>query len=567
MKRYLNSMNLRNKFFTWSTLILITFSLLLSTLYYHHLKSILIQEALDKSEVILQEVEAIRDYVKDELRPKMYDLHSQDVFIIEAMSTTYVSLSIMRRFSEKMEGYVFRRASLNPHNPSNLADEFEEEMFDWFEGDRSRDFWQGVIFKNGKSFFISMIPDYFDTSCLRCHGDYRDAPLSLVERYGSKNGFRFKNDDMAGINSVAIPVSTSLARIRRDSVIVFIVILLSSALVLFLINLLFDRLVISRLNRVSSALLKEGDANGREKLTSLSSHGEYDELDMLRQSFKTLNRYVKTARKGSELQPNFIGTYSVNAPLAAGTLSWLYSAQDSRTDKHVSIKLGFDEIMTNPLYAACFRAELKIMRQVQHDCMLKPIESQDDMLVLEPVVGIDFDQWINERKRRGIAEILPIIEQICDLVATLHSMGVVHHDLRPGNFLLTNDSSLKLIDMGLASWRETPDTILSSGLGPQGDFRYMAPEQMQGLRGDSRSDIYTIGILLYQLWTGHHPFPKQRSSLRKWLRMKENMESPRLHNADLSREHEIVILKATAWDIDNRYQWIEDLWEDVAKAL
>ena len=67
-----------------------------------------LQEALDKSEVILQEVEAIRDYVKDELRPKMYELHSQDVFIIEAMSTTFVSLNIMRRFAEKMEGYVFR---------------------------------------------------------------------------------------------------------------------------------------------------------------------------------------------------------------------------------------------------------------------------------------------------------------------------------------------------------------------------------------------------------------------------------------------------------------------------
>jgi hypothetical protein len=559
-------MNLGNKFFTWSSVILIAFSLLLSTLYYFHLKSILIQEALDKSEVILQEVEAIRDYVKDELRPRMYELYSRDTFIIEAMSTTYVSLSIMRRFSEKLEGYVFRRASLNPHNPSNMADEFEEEMFDWFEEDRDRDFWQGVVAKKGESFFISMIPDYFDESCLRCHGDYRDAPESLVEKYGSKNGFRFRSGDMAGINSVAIPVSTSLARIRRDSVLVFLVILASSGLILFLVNLLFARLVINRLTRVTASLLHEGDADGQGRVPALSGPESYDELDYLRQSLKTLNRYVKTARKGSDLQPNFIGAYAVGAPLAGGTLSWLYSAMDSRNDKQVSIKLGFNEILDNPLYAACFRSELKIMQQVHHDCLLKPIEQQDEMLVLEPVEGIDFDRWLDEKNTQDSAEILRIMEQLCDLVATLHSMGVVHHDFRPRNFLITVDHALKLIDMGLASRRDMPDTILSSGLGPQGDFRYMPPEQMLGLRGDSRSDIYTAGILLYRLYTGQLPFKKQRSSLKKWLRIKEKIEPPRTYKKDISPDVEDVILKATAWDIKKRYQWIEDLWEDLKKT-
>jgi serine/threonine protein kinase len=498
----------------------------------------------------------------------MYELHSQDVFIIEAMSTTFVSLNIMRRFAKKMEGYVFRRASLNPHNPENMADAFEEEMFDWFEEDRNRNFWQGVVSKNGESFFVSMVPDYFNTSCLRCHGDYRNAPVSLVERYGAKGGFRFKSGDMAAINSVAIPVSTSLARIRRDSVIVFLVILATSALILFLLNLLFSRLVISRLARVSSSLLKEGDSSDHEGQKSLSSYGEYDELDILRQSSKTLTRYVKTARKGSELQPNFIGNYALGTPLAGGTLSWLYTGQDSRDNTKVSIKLGFSEIMANPLYAACFHSELKIMRHLRHDCLLKVIEQQDDMLVLASIEGHDFAQWLETQKKGLPDQTLTIIlvQQICDLVATLHSDGVVHHDLRPGNFLITHDSQLKLIDMGLASWREIPDTILSSGLGPQGDFRYMAPEQIQGLRGDSRSDIYTIGILLYLLCTGQHPFQKRRSSLKKWLRMKESIEPPRTYKADLSDEVEAVILKATAWDMDSRYQWIEDLWEDFIKT-
>ena len=224
--------------------------------------------------------------------------------------------------------------------------------------------------------------------------------------------------------------------------------------------------------------------------------------------------------------------------------------------------------MDNPLYAACFHSELKIMRHLRHDCLLKAIEQQNDMLVLAPVEGIDFEQWLEGQKKGVPDQVLTIklVQQICDLTAALHSGGVVHHDLRPENFLLTNNSQLKLIDMGLASWREIPDTILSSGLGPQGDFRYMAPEQIQGLRGDSRSDIYTVGILLYLLCTGQHPFQKRRSSLKKWLRMKESIEPPRTHKSELSQEMEAVILKATAWDIDKRYQWVEDLWEDFLKS-
>lgn len=126
-------------------------------------------DAMTKSEVILREVEAIRFYIKQELRPKMFELHGSNTFIIEAMSKTYISTRIMARFAETMPDYLYRRASLNPHNPNNLADPFEEEMFTWFEEDSSRRFWQGIVKKNGSSYFVSMVPDYFTKSCIRCH--------------------------------------------------------------------------------------------------------------------------------------------------------------------------------------------------------------------------------------------------------------------------------------------------------------------------------------------------------------------------------------------------------------
>ena len=152
----------------------------------------------------------------------MQSLHSRDTFIIEAMSTTYISRRIMERFGERMPGFVYRRVSVNPHNPRNLADEFEEEMIDWFEAAPERRFWQGVVQKGEESFFISMVPDYFEQSCILCHGDPAAAPRTLVETYGNDGGFRFKAGDLAGLNSVAVPVSDPFKKIRRFSVGLFV---------------------------------------------------------------------------------------------------------------------------------------------------------------------------------------------------------------------------------------------------------------------------------------------------------------------------------------------------------
>ena len=245
MAALLKKVNLRTKFLTWSVVILTVFAIGISTLSYFHLRKILMAEALNKSEIVLLEVESIRDYIKSILRPKMYDLYSQDTFIIEAMSTTYISLNIMKRFGQKMPGYIYRRVSVNPHNPDNMADEFEEEMSDWFEDDRSRSFWQGIVRKGSASYFVSMVPDYFEKRCLHCHSDPAIAPKTLIDRYGSQAGFRFKAGDLAGVNSISIPVSKPLAHIKKLSILTFIVTIAIMGLLLFVLNLLFEKLLLN----------------------------------------------------------------------------------------------------------------------------------------------------------------------------------------------------------------------------------------------------------------------------------------------------------------------------------
>lgn len=559
MKKHgqVSTTNLKQRFFLWSTVILLGGGLLLSALSFWNTRRLLMAEAMSKSEVILQEVEAIRSYVKEELRPKMNELHGPDTFIIEAMSTTYISTTIMERFAQSMPNYIYRRASLNPHNPRNLADPFEEEMFDWFEEDPGRSFWQGVVKKNGEAFFISMVPDYLGPPCLPCHSKVEDAPQSLIDRYGSQGGFRFQAGDLAGIDSVAIPVSASLREAWQGSLVIFIITLGGSVVLLWLLNLLFQHLVIERLGVMLSLV--------SEKKKGDSIPGPGDELDVLHASLGSLRSYVQSARKGATLQPNFIGDYVVGQPMVAGAMSWLYSGHSVISKDNVALKLGFDEVLQNPLYRVCLETELQLFETLQHPCLPRVRERIDDVLVLEEVQGKSLHSLFHPGPLDDKL-LLPIFSQLCDLTAFLHAAGIVHHDLRPQILMLDEKERLRLIDMGLAVSDQQPDPIVAAGLGPQGDLVYMAPELIQAKRGDPRSDIYGLGVLLFLATTGQLPFRKEKKSIQKWLQQKEERVSPRHYRAGLSVGLEKVILKALSYERKKRYQWVEDLWEDLVEV-
>ncbi len=560
-------MNLRRKYFFSAGLVLVILALVLALLYYRHMRSVLINEALDKSAVVLEEVEAIRGYVKDELRPVVSSLVGRDRFVIEAMSSTYVSLRIMERFGQKMDGIRFRRVSLNPLNPDNMADSYEEEMFDWFDEHPEKRLWQGIVNKDGQDFFVSILPDYFETGCLKCHGDPGQVPRELIKRYGTRHGYRFVAGELGGLDSIWISVARPLALARRDSLVVFVVILAAVLAALFVLHVFFDRLVLSRLTHISSLLLEDDEETGGPRKAALpSGTGRGDELERLRLSLKTLARYVRIARKGADLAPDFVGRYAVGRPMAMGTLSWLYKAVEAGGDSEVILKLPQAEIMDNPIYAACFRAEVKMMRAFKHENMVTCIGREGEGIVLDPVDGTDLAAWFQEQ-RGNWQPCLPVIGQICDLVASLHSFGIVHHDLRPALFFLEAKQKVRLFDLGYAHWRELPDLLASSGVGPIGDYRYMAPELLRGERGDPRSDIYSLGMLVYLAAAGTLPFAEEKTLPDAWLERKKELPPLRQLRPDISKNLENVLARALAWKPEKRYQWVEDFWHDLAACL
>jgi hypothetical protein len=539
---------------------MIGFGCISAFLYYTQMKKAVMRDALQQSEIILQEVEAIRQYVSSTIRPLAYELSGENDFIIELMSTTYVSLRIMDTFHDKMEGYNYRRVSMNPRNPENRADGHEEKMSDWFDDDRSRTFWQGMVQKSDGTFFVSMIPDYITQDCLHCHGKPENAPAKLLEKYGNHNGFRYEEGDLAGISSVAIPISKPLKRLRALTAMMFVLVVAASLGLLLLLNLLFDRLIVARLTRVINLIDgSNGPAAPSRKATRHISAS--DELDTLKDSFRHLSTYVRTAQKGSGQLPNFVGPYVIEKPTGAGTMSWLYSGSHSETGEQVTLKIPFTNISENPIYRTCYRNEIKILKNCVHPGILHIVDRIENILICPPLSGFHVSEDIVVKS--NTQEALLFFTALFDMIAYLHTQGIVHHDIRPDIVLCSTENKPLLLDAGLAWWRNTPDVLHQTGLGPQGNPTFMAPEQLEGIRGDSRSDIYSLGIWFYFYFSSRSPFPQTPLRTKEMLKLKRNFTISGKDTNITEPGLSAILMRALASDPNKRYQWVEDFRDEI----
>ncbi len=344
------------------------------------------------------------------------------------------------------------------------------------------------------------------------------------------------------IGSVAIVLTSDLAvwvLHYFDVRWVLIITLLLSIPIVILLNLLFKRLVASGLSDIIAELARADDEGINARLAK-------DEMTYLKASFGHLNRYVRVARKGSGLEPNFVGKYLVEKPLTACSMSWLYQGRNTQTQESVWIKIPFDNALTNPIYAASIRTERKLFEYLQHSNLLKLQDNLGDVLITEAPEAESFAEYIHRKSPFTQMDILPYFQQLCDVLSYLHHQGVVHHNLRPESMMITKDRHLRLVDLGLAFRTDLGDPLSETRLYPQGDKRYMSPEQSEGRRGDPRSDIYALGVLLHFMLTGKTPSESEET---------------------LPVSIKSVISKAMNPDAEQRYQWVEDFWEDLQNKI
>lgn len=219
-KRFRGPRGLQQRFLVGMALILLLFSVMISVIIYFWGKRELEEDAFRRTGLVMAAMDATRGYVHDELRPQMFDLLGEDGFLLEAMSTSFVSRAVAERFRESLPDFIYRRVARGALNPSFEANAFELKMIAYFEANREEQEWKGVVVNGGQPSYMRFKPVLYLESCLRCHGRPEDAPQTIRDRYSEK-GFRHRAESVAGVASVAIPIDTSLLRVKERAFSVF----------------------------------------------------------------------------------------------------------------------------------------------------------------------------------------------------------------------------------------------------------------------------------------------------------------------------------------------------------
>jgi serine/threonine-protein kinase len=281
-----------------------------------------------------------------------------------------------------------------------------------------------------------------------------------------------------------------------------------------------------------------------------------------------------------------LGVYEIVALIGAGGMGEVYRARDTRLDRAVAIKVLPANVASTPGLRDRFEREARTVAGLHHPhiCVLHDVGNQEgvDFLVMEYLSG----ETLEDRLRRGalpLEQALQVAIQIADALASAHRAGVIHRDLKPGNIMLvgggrTASPEAKLLDFGLAKSAASVATGAAGSMLPTlapalteqgtilGTFQYMAPEQIEGLEADARTDIFAFGSVLYEMVTGRSAFPaKSRASLIAAIL---DHEPPGLSAVDarVPRQLDHVVRRCLAKSPDERWQTAADLHRELKWA-
>ncbi len=271
-------LGLQGRFLLGLACILFGCSLVSACFIYFWGKQTIEEEARHRTALAMAAVDAVRDYVREELRPRMYEIVGHDRFVLEAMSASYASRAVMERLRRYLPEFRYRRVSLFPLNPQSRADDTEQRMIGYFSIHPDQKQWQGITTVDGQPYYMRYEPVAYDAPCRRCHQDLPTVPPPIRSRYSAAR-YLPPTDPPLGLVSIGIPIDTSLARIRERAFSVFVFAFTFIVMLYSIIAFFFDRVVIQSL-RDLLALFRDSlrDEQGIQIYERATSRDAIDEI-------------------------------------------------------------------------------------------------------------------------------------------------------------------------------------------------------------------------------------------------------------------------------------------------
>ncbi|MEN6493409.1 MAG: DUF3365 domain-containing protein [Thermoguttaceae bacterium] len=306
--------SIRTKFFLIVGLFTLTFS---GTVLYRIWSSTRTEmEALlaREGELALEFDLAIRQYVRERIRPSLESQMGRDEFVLEAMSSSFIARNVFDTVRKKFPDHIIKFSSDTPRNPTNLAGPEELRMIQFFRDNTTLDRWQGKLTLDGKEYWAHISPMRMEESCRRCHGRPEDAPAPLVARYGSKVGFHRSLGDVIGLDMVAIPMDRVHAALASESTAQLTIVAISLVVLFVAIVLAFQGIVGRRLTALTNHFRRAAEQAESVPVAAVAVDGR-DEISVLARSYNVLAARLRAfhasleqrvAERTSELQAEIV---------------------------------------------------------------------------------------------------------------------------------------------------------------------------------------------------------------------------------------------------------------------
>lgn len=320
-----------------------------------------------------------------------------------------------------------------------------------------------------------------------------------------------------------------------------------------------------------------GDESIRQEVESLLAADEANE-DFLDTPAYELMAGVLTDGKVEFVAGEEVGSYTILSLLGAGGMGQVYLAQDRRLPRKVALKVLSAEVATDERRVQRFEHEAEALARLNHPnvCMILEIGTMQDgrrFIAMEHIDGVTLRDLM-ERRRLAPAEALDVAIQVAAALAAAHAADIVHRDIKPENIMLRPDGYIKVLDFGIAKLNETlslpgdrHDTStarLSTQSGLMGTVLYMSPEQLREVPVDTRTDIWSLGVVLHEMVTGTRPFEAPTASESISLILSQPTESRSAR--ELPAEFQQLIRNALTKDRTERYQTVEELASDLKRV-